>query len=348
MLTRVKNQAKCVSDASPATMQELSEMLGISRVTVSKVLNSRPGVAPETRQRILEAVKATAFQPNELARGLRRQRTNRLGVIITGVNGWTFTNWYYGEYLRGILERAESLGYNIMLYTHRAAPELAKDLSRIARSRETDALLLVGSNATAEQVQSLLKHAIPFALLGALPEGIDTNGVYYDNAAGARLAVEHLVRQGHRRIGILGTPSPENVRFLNLRMQGAITAMRDAGLEPLGLDTYVVTVDALADLAKSGPCAAVSLIATEMHIQMLLGLGLRVPGDVEVVGFSSAASQYRLLFITTIEQPLVEIGKRAVDKVVWLINEGKAVMPSELLPMRLVSPGSYESRPTLG
>jgi DNA-binding LacI/PurR family transcriptional regulator len=343
-LTRVKEEQKQAAPTSPTTMEELSKILGISRVTISKVINGRAGVAPETQQRILAAIEATAFRPNVPARDLRLKHTQRLGVVITGVKGWTFYNWYYGEYLRGILEEAEDTGFNVTLYTHKASPQLAEDTSQLVRAREVDAVLMVGSNATTAQIQPLLDQSIPFIVLGALPEGIHTNSVYYDNSDGAKMAVEHLIRLGHRRIGLVGQLTKSNQRFMSERIQGATAALRAARLKPLGENGPLISIDELAhNVRTTGPCAALTLTYTYDYVQKLLELGLRIPNDVALVGFNYPITVCLSPRFTIVEQPLVEIGRRAVQKVVAMLREQTSITPTEHLPMRLVQRGEQSN-----
>jgi DNA-binding LacI/PurR family transcriptional regulator len=120
--------------------------------------------------------------------------------------------------------------------------------------------------------------------------------------------------------------------------------LRAAGLEPLGDGEQLVTIDELAHIFRTtGPCAAVTLIYTYDYVQKLLGLGLRIPNDVALVGFNYPITVCLSPRLTIVEQPLVEIGRRAVQKVVEMLREQRAVTPTELLPMRLVQRGAESS-----
>jgi len=303
------------------TIKEVAQAAGVSTQTVSRVLNNRPDVSAETRERIQSIILNLGYSPNVLARSLIQGRSHTLGVVGYGLS-------YYGpsRVLTGIERRGNELGYSLLLGLLRD-PETnnGEEIFRSLLARQVDGIIWavpeIGSNRD-WVVENLNHMACPvvFINMTTVP-GVPVAAV--DNREGGRLATEHLLAQGYRRIGIITGPSSwwESQQ----REEGWKEAMQTAGIGLQDLQRLKVTGDwypssgetGLAELlhrcpdleavfAFNDPMAAGALLAARRS-------GYRVPQDLAVVGFDDTPeAAYYSPSLTTVRQPLAELGGQAV------------------------------------
>jgi DNA-binding LacI/PurR family transcriptional regulator len=320
------------------TMKTLSSLTGYSRVTISKVLNGRKGVKEETRQKILKAVEKYDFHPNIAARNLVMKKSDRIGIVLTGREGWTLStmnSWYFQEFLRGILFQAEQIKINIMLYTNKAD----NDFSKLVRSREVDAVILIGTSTTPEQIRPLSEKEIPYAVIGYIPDEYNTNGVDYDHYGGACAAAEHLVERGHRQVICMKTYEKSEGEFTNQRFRGVVDTLAKHGLEPWSGKEKPMDVADLKHIlsAEQKPTAIINIDYGVKAYAALRDKGISVPDDVAFVGFDDhPATAVSNPPLSVVRQPLFEIGVLAVTKVVELLNSGQSTFATEMLPMEMI------------
>ena len=327
-------------------MDDLSRLTGISRVTISKVLNGRPGVADETRRRVLAACEDYGFQPNAAARSLARRKSDQIAVVLQGPKFWSTRVWYVQEYLQGILAAAEDTRYNVLLATQGPDSSFHKDPSRLVRTRKADGVILVGSWVTQEQLRKLIESQTPYCVLGALPPGFETNSVYYDNAAGVQTALDHLIKLGHERIAyVTGPPGhrPDTV-FDRIRRESFRSHLASLGERYTAYADRMLDLDALIAEVRSGFGPTAILLVYPLARQTLEQLrahGISVPEDLSVVVFDDHPSnRYNTPRMTALHQPLVDMGYRSVELLTQLIETGATTFPTEILPMDLVAGGT--------
>ena len=184
----------------PVTIKDLSKTLGVSRSTISKALNDRPDVSPDTKARVLRAVHDLGYQPSAAARNLRRQRTNKIGLVVTyPIHRVTD---FLAELIPGMATVAEDAEYNLILYTSMVGS--AERIKNLCRSREVDGIIIAWPPRLSETValsQLLADEDMPHIFL---PRRVPHDAVSYvaaDHVQGARLLTQHLIALGHRRIG---------------------------------------------------------------------------------------------------------------------------------------------------
>ena len=322
------------------TIKDISKKLGISVSTVSKALNGYPDVSESTRDRILEAARELDYHPNIAAQSLRRGRTNKIGLLIN--NPLPFISEYIADIISGAALTAEQQGNNLILYT--TAVTHPDELRRICRAREVDGLMLIF--APPPDVVAVLEHEnMPFIVFGRRVEEPGVSFVAPDNQAGAYALTQHLIAQGHKRIGfttrpILGTVSDD-------RFRGYQQALVNAGI-PLNPDLIVeTTIETLSGykamntfLDLPEPPTAVFTFYDLMAVNALDAAhdrGLRVPEDVAIAGFdglrSSLITKPR---ITTVQQPLNAMGQRAMELLFTRIEDNTQPPTTEIFPIELI------------
>ncbi|HWD39327.1 MAG TPA: LacI family DNA-binding transcriptional regulator [Fimbriimonas sp.] len=334
-----------------ATLKEIAEMCGVSTATVSYVASGRArAMRPETRERVTRKLIELGYHPNAHARGLQGLRTNTIGIVFDHV-GIPFDNSYFGPILQGILAGAAERHLATLLFTDLTREEMETSASRLCDGR-CDGFILVAPIKKSQLVSDLLKREVPIVVIGTHPDEMSVTTVDCDNVEGARLATRHLIELGHRRIGavglrsITGSCTPE-------RLAGYRMALEDAGLS---VDESLVAIEGPADSSQDSairlllcyPKGPTALFCTEAPVALealnvAADMGLRVPGDLSVVGFDdvpqAAVSDPPL---TTVRQPMRTIGTTSVELLAEEIEERRATVTS-LLDVELIVRGSTTS-----
>lgn len=330
-----------------ATIKQVAMLAGVSTQTVSRVINNRPDVSPETRQRVQKIIEEVGYQPSALARSLIQQRSYTLGVVTAGLK-------FIGpsRTLNGITSKAEELGYALLLEelprfdTEDIEPRLQSLLAR-----HVDGILWaapeVGENR--RWVEDMLGEIpVPIVFLTMAPrEGLTI--VAIDNYMGAALATQHLLDQGRRHIGHIA--GPLDWWEARERKRAWEDTLRQAGL-PVG-DAHWVEGNwssssgevAFAQLLESYPQMDAVFSANDQMALSVLHVahrrGLRVPQDLAVVGFDNIVeSAYFWPSLTTVNHNQHELGCQAVQELVNQIEamrRGDPILPRTiLLPTDLI------------
>lgn len=302
----------------PVTIEDISARLGISISTVSKALNDYPDVSQKTRQLVQEAALQMGYQPSAAARNLRRGRTEKLGLLIN--HSLSYISEYLSEIMSGIALTAEQNGKNIILYTETV--KQPDGLAKICRSGEIDGALLLWANPTQHMLELLTSERLPYVVLGRRVEYEPASYVAPDNFTGAYHLTRHLIERGHRRIGFMRRQlhGPTNID----RFAGYQRAHEEAGLaidETLIVNTEIEPNSGYYALLKiidqPQPPTAVFAFHDLMAVDALRAAadrGLKVPDDIAIVGFDGLrSSEITNPSLTTVKQPLVAMGQKAVE-----------------------------------
>jgi LacI family transcriptional regulator len=302
------------------TIRDVARAAGVSTQTVSRVLNDRPDVAPETFERIRQIIEDTGYRPNMLARGLTQGRSHVLGVVAFGLE-------YFGpsRVLTGIEQQAAEMGYSISLnLIHEPETDDVDAVLESLFGRQVDGILWaipeVGNNRSWSRSKSP-NFPVPVLLVGGVAEEGPMPSIGIDNGAIGRLATDHLIAGGARRIGIV--TGPLGWWESRQRRRGWRESMEASGLS--APDSLVVEGDWSPNSGEEG---LNRLLAQRPDIdavfasndQMALGvlhalhqLGRSVPDDIAVVGVDNIAeSSHFWPSLTTVHQPLHDAGGLAV------------------------------------
>lgn len=307
------------------TIAEIARAAGVSVMTVSRVLNGRPDVAAATRERILRVVAERGYTRNRAATALRKGRAGLIDLVVVALD-----SAYHLEIIRGVEERLEPTGFRMAVSaTHGQARGERQWLAKVIDGA-TDGAILVLADARAGHLDQLRRRGIPFVVVDHRGElGADTPSVGATNYAGGRLATNHLLSLGHRRIAMIGgLPA---VGCSRERFSGYRDALEAAGV---ALDPALVyegdfefsagydAASAFLDLAE--PPSAIFAANDTMAIGALNALrarGVCVPSDVSLVGFDDVELARRVIpALTTVRQPLTEMGSFAATMLLGLID----------------------------
>ena len=213
------------------TIKDIARMAKVSHTTVSRALNNKSRIRNETKEKILSIAKELNYRPNFIARSLVMRRTKTLGLVIT-----TIANPFYTELAQGIETTAISLGYNIILCSTNYDLSVEKQYIDMLRSKGVDGIIFTSAHMGDPNIIGLAEEGFPIILVNRrtyhpiVREKVDYVGV--DNILGGFLAVEHLIKLGHERIGVIGGSSESSVGFE--RLEGGKKALAAYGLEEKG------------------------------------------------------------------------------------------------------------------
>jgi LacI family transcriptional regulator len=299
--------------APNVTIRDVARHVGVSPMTVSRVINDSALVSPETRRRVESAISELGYVPSRLARGLSAQRTGTLAVIVPDV-----ANPFFTLIVRGAEDVARRAGYRVILCDTRADLGVEREVIEEMIAHRVEGILIAPvSDRSREHLRRLARFAVPFVLVDRTVPGVDADAVLGDSAEGGRRLVEHLVSLGHRRIGLI--VENDEVSTARDRRRGYEAALRTAGLP---LDPALV-VEAAVD-PDGGYEGMLRLLALDERptgvftVNNLVGLGaieavrsagLEVPDDIALVCFDDIEYASRLYpFLTVMEQPAETFG----------------------------------------
>jgi LacI family transcriptional regulator len=328
-------------------MRHVAERAGVSLKTVSRVINSEPGVAVETASRVTEAIDELGFQRNDLARSLRQGRTSAtLGLVIEDV-----ANPFYSAIAQAVEAAARARGYMVITGSCEEDPERERELVLALLRRRVDALLLVPAARVRDHswLARELGSATPVVFLDRPPYGLAADTVLLDNQGGARTAVEHLLAQGHRRIAYVSDPA--ELSTAAERLAGYRAAMESAGVsvdsELLRLGTHDArqAEAVVRELLALPPGERPTAIFTGNNRNTIGALrALRgLEQEIALVGFDDFELADLLAVPTTVVRHDSQMLGAEAAKLVFDRLDGDASPPKRVVvPTELVTRGSGE------
>jgi LacI family transcriptional regulator len=327
------------------TSADVATEAGVSRTTVSFVLNGRTDmkIPTETRERVLSAAERLGYHPHAPARQLAGGRSHIIAFVLRQTPEQIAGDAILTETLRGLAAAARSVGFRILV------EPLAVDgpdstYTSLLRAQHADGLVVSGPRVDDPSLAALIAEDFPIVIQGALP-GVAVASVDVDNVAGARGAVEHLLALGHRRIACI-TNAPVVYTAAQERLDGYRLAMTAAGLPTPDELVTVAAFDApsghaaMVELLGRGVEFSAAFVASDVvalgAIGALREAGLKVPTDVSIVGFDDIPlAGYFDPPLTTVRLPAFELGQAAGRALLERITD-HAIASRTLLPTELI------------
>ncbi|MFO7547998.1 MAG: LacI family DNA-binding transcriptional regulator [Acidimicrobiia bacterium] len=324
------------------TLEDIGRLAGVSRSTVSRVVNHQPSVRPDVRDRVEEVIRRTGYTPNVAARSLVSGRSGVIGLVIPSRVHSLFADPYFGQLIQGISAASNQSGTTLSLFVFQTEEEESALYPRVVTSGFLDGLILTATRMADPLLARMAVGEIPVVMVGR-PDVEGLSYVDVDNRGGGELAATHLCELGYERIGLLGAPTSTTagVDRLNGFVEGL--ALHGRALHPsLRVDgdySEASGYRAMHQLIPRRP-DAVFVASDPMALGALRALreaGLRVPEDVALVSFDgSRASETSAPALTTVRQPVNETGARSVHMLNDLVR-GTATPPIvEIMPVELV------------
>ena len=329
-----------------ATSQDVADLAGVSRTTVSFVLNNVPGmkISEETRQRVLEAARKLNYYPASAARTLASGKTHRIGLVLCEQRDHLMADAFLPPFLRGVSDLAHQEGYRVVFQSAEdSTGETA--YGSLLREQHVDGLIVSGPRSDDSQLSRLYEEGYPLVLHGRLPD-CALPFVDIDNVGGAHTAVSHLTGLGHHRIGLI-TNAPLSYTSSQDRLTGYSQALQEAALP---LDDELVHYGEFSPqsgrkameslLALPSPPSAVFVASDVVALGTMAAVrerGIRIPQDIALVGFDDIfLAAYVSPPLTTVRLPAYGLGWAAGDMLIRLISEDEPLERQMLLESELV------------
>ncbi len=322
------------------TISDIAHEAGVSRATVSGVLNDNPNVSAKTRERVLAIIKKHNYEPNHMARALALRKTGLVGLIVKDIS-----NPLYSKISLGVEEICEAAGYSVIIGNTHKDWQREVEYVNLLKRRRVDGLIIfpLQRGVNISHIRELQEANLPFVLLAEVP-GIDADLVRADDKTGAYNATRHLLEQGYRDLVYIS--GPESFLANDRRLLGFQNALQE----------FAITFDSSC-LVKSGWRfhdgyeAGKSLIQQKKKLpdgafcyndpvaigfmRALSENGIQIPRQVAVIGFDdSSVSAYLNPGLTTVAQPAREIGRQAAQRLMERIREKTKRAPAKHIYMQ--------------
>ncbi len=328
------------------SIKDIARAAGVSHSTVSRALSNSPLIPETTRRRIQRIARRKGYTPNAIARGLVTQHTRAVGVVVTSIE-----DPFVAEVVRGIEEVAGDQGYRVFLATSHNDPARELNVVNALREWRVDGVIVAASRVGSLYGPHLQQIGVPIVLINNQHPGSFIHTIAIADAQGAELATGHLLSLGHRVIGHLRGPAGHGAS--NKRATGYRRALRRAGIpfDPglvVEADGHAVGGERILQLLARSPRPTAVFCYNDMTaigaLSVLRQHGIKVPGDVSLVGFDDIPfSIYVEPPLTTIRQPMAEMGRQAMQMAFSLMTNPQTDIPDIVIPGQLIERESARS-----
>jgi LacI family transcriptional regulator len=333
--------------ASGPNMRAVAELARVSPATVSRVLNGSSKVRMEPRRRVLEAVEQVGYRPNRLARNLRRQRAETIGVLVPDIE-----NPHFSESVRVVEDAAYRAGYHVLLCNTDETPDKQLEYAKVLADERVLGVIAASADSMGAGLEPLFDVGVPIVAFDRLLSDDRADAVVCDNANATRQATEHLIWLGHQRIAYVG--GRPDVETGAERLAGYVTAMRVAGLTPFSVDGEFRTATAEREVSTllrlenrpTGLIVANNLMAIGT-LRAARNAGLRIPSDVAIVAIDDPPwAEFVDPPLTVYAQPVRKMAETAITLLLERIAQRRHETVRIVLPLDLKIRGSCGFRLT--
>jgi LacI family transcriptional regulator len=325
----------------PVTMRQIAERAKVSIGTVSHVINETAAVRPKLRERVLDAIRSMGYQPSALAQGLRRNRTNMLGMVIPDI-----TNPFFPGVVRGVEDVAYKRSFRVILCNADNDPSKEASYVRELCSYHIAGLLIIPAAGAdiGRHLRAYGSASVPVVCIDRVPDGWTGDAVLVANAEGAYQATCHLIQMGHRRLAVISGP----LKLTNAaeRLKGFTRALNEAHIqiEPefvqeASFDTasgYQAALRLLRMLPRPTAIFACNDLMAFGVLQAARELNLRCPEDLSIAGFDSLEfTKFTDPSLTSVYQPGYQLGATAARLLMQRVDGLRSAPKKVLLPTEL-------------
>jgi LacI family transcriptional regulator len=335
-------------------LKDIANDLGLSIVTISKVLRGHPDIAPETRKRVQKRMKELNYQPNFAARSLATGRTWTLGLVVPDL-----LHPFFADIAKAISVESRKHGYSLLISSSDEDSDLEVQEIKQLLARRVDVILIASAQWSIDCFRMIEEHKTPYVLIDRRFQGLNANFVGVDDESVGVLATSHLIEQGCRRVAHIRGPE---VSTAIGRLEGYKRVLASYNMTPL--PGHVVSLGTSGDHRgeNGGYEAAKRLLATELRpdgifcfndpsalgaMRAILDAGLRIPQDIAVIGCGNLSySDFLRVPLSSVDQGSENIGKPAAELALKIARKKDASRPkSELITPRLVIRASSQRFP---
>ncbi|MFD1175292.1 LacI family DNA-binding transcriptional regulator [Paenibacillus puldeungensis] len=332
-----------------ATIKDVAQRAEVSVATVSRVLNNLPGYSEDTKQKVMQAIKELGYQPNAIARGLINKRTQTIGVLFPNVS-----SSFSSEILHGVEEEAHKHNYSVIVCNTAEDGKRTMKYLQVLREKQVDGIIFSSGVLKEDYYKAMQTMGTPVVLVATKSDYDQVPYVKVDDYQASYDAADYLIRQGHRRVAMIGGSWLDPIAG-RPRIEGFRQALKDHGVETrddlildggFSFEGGVAATERL--LASVSDVTAVFAAGDEMAIGAISAasrLGISVPEQLSVIGFDNLKlAEMSNPPLTTVSQPLQEMGRLASRKLIAMMESGapadSEIVPHELIKRRTVCPPS--------
>jgi len=330
-----------------ASLKDIAEALNVSKTLVSLVLNNKAdewGISEETQKKVRKKAEELNYHPNQMARGLRTGKSNIIGLVVADIS-----NPFYAKISRKVEHEVAALGYHLLVCSSDEVAEKEVKLIELLRDRQrVEGIIVATTQNDAEQFNQLKKQQYPLVFIDRKLPDFSCSYVGVDNYRGAFEMVEHLIKMGMRKIGMVNV-SPMHLSTLNDRVEGYKDALKKHGIK--FTNDWVQSV-IYEDIANTTEQAVNKLLGPGLGMEALFTINnyvavnclqavhkkkLRIPEDVAIVCFDDLdAFKFSHPPLSVVAQPLDQIGEESVKLLMKQIDGKKFAVQEKILPTSLV------------
>ncbi|WEK53747.1 MAG: LacI family DNA-binding transcriptional regulator [Candidatus Cohnella colombiensis] len=317
---------------SNATIKDVAKLTGVSVATVSRVLHNLTGYSAETRSKVLQAIEELGYRPNAIARGLINKRTQTIGVLFPDVS-----SSFSSDILNGIEETSHEHGFSVIVCNTARNGERTLKYLQVLQEKQVDGVIVASQSINQAYEAELMSMNVPVVLINTLAHHNQIVTVKVDDRQAAYDATAYLISNGHREIAMI-SGNRDDLLAGSTRLSGYRQALEDQGL------TYVEDRIAYGDFRyESGRSAMKQLLDTNLPFtalfvasdEMAIGAmgvaheaGIRIPEDISIIGFDDLLiSRMSIPPLTTIHQPLQQMGRSASEMLIRMMDTSGEVHP---------------------
>lgn len=330
------------------TIKDVAKRAGVSTATVSRIINNKPGYSEETKKKVLKAIDELDYHPNVIARGLVSKRTQTIAVLVPHLSSILIS-----MFLRGIEDITHKMGSSVIVCHTESNGKKTMKYLQLLRDKQIDAIIFVSEILKEDYYQFIKKMGIPLVLLSTKSFTHQVPYVKVDDRLAAYTATEYLIQKGHRKIGML-CGNKDDMIAGQPRIDGFLSALRSYNI-PYNERNLVSTkgfnfkdgIEGCKKLIKQFPdMSAIFAASDEMAIGVLrtaYEMGINVPAELSVIGYDNLdISQMSIPPLTSVSQPLVQMGKLAAEMIFEMLRTNNTV-ESRILPHEIVERESVKA-----
>jgi LacI family transcriptional regulator len=327
------------------TIKDVALRAGVSIATASRALTGHPSVSSQAREAVLAAAAALEYSPDQVARSMRRRRTNLIGLIVS-----TIENVFFTEVARAAEQTAHRRGYNLIVCNTDESPAQEEIYLSLLDRQLVAGIILAPAPGAALHLQPFIERRMPIVLINRHFTDLPLPSITCNDAESSSACIRQLIGEGRRRIGaIMGLP---DISTTQERLDGYHHALREAGIAPdrsleiaggATLDGGYRAMHALLQRADRPDAVFVfNNVMTQGAVMAVQDLGLRWPDDIDIAGFGAfqVARLYRPP-LTLIEQPTHAMGEQAIEMLIDQLEGREITQPAVVLSNRLISRAAW-------
>ncbi|OCI90907.1 transcriptional regulator [Agrobacterium sp. 13-626] len=322
-----------------ASIKTIAKLANTSVSSVSRVLNNNGYVSAEVRENVENAIKTLNYRPSSGARVLRSGRSLLVGVLLP-----TLDVQFFGILAHTMEQALFDLGYQTFICSTAESGEHELRYIAMLLSHRVDGVIVASAHEEFEHFSEFKTNNIPIVAVDRDLNGLESDMVAVDHEKGGRMMAEHLLELGHKRIAVVGAPA--HSQPIRRRIAGITDALRNAGLEPFAVEigskhnfeeTYRLASSVIGRPERPTAIIGTTDIAAIGTIHAAHDAGLSIPEDISIIGFDDIPSAaFVLPRLTTVAQPIRELGRSAVARLHRLMSGNQAIADQDVPPLRLV------------